>query len=95
MSKHERILSSNSPDSTATPQITGPSGPRHAGHAGRGGHGSHGGHGDGSDSGHDPPSICLGDTELQELPPEESLTDGMAMSFLDETDSAFYGRITP
>lgn len=35
--------------------------------------------------------ISLDDAELQELPPEEHLTDGMAISFLDEEDSGFFG----
>ncbi|KAI1852938.1 hypothetical protein JX265_012966 [Neoarthrinium moseri] len=35
--------------------------------------------------------ISLDDADLQELPPEEHQTDGMAMSFLDEEDCGFFG----
>ena len=36
-------------------------------------------------------SIQIDASELQDLPAEETLTDGMAMSFVNEFDSAFFG----
>lgn len=36
-------------------------------------------------------SIQLDATELQDVPAEEMVTDGMAMSFVDEFDSVFFG----
>ena len=36
-------------------------------------------------------SIQLDASELQDIPEEETVTDGMAMSFVDEFDSVFFG----
>lgn len=36
-------------------------------------------------------SIQLDASELQDIPAEEAITDGMAMSFVDEFDSVFFG----
>ena len=36
-------------------------------------------------------SIQLNASELQDLPAEETVTDGMAMSFVEEFDSVFFG----
>ena len=36
-------------------------------------------------------SIQLDASELQDIPAEEAVTDGMAMSFVDEFDSVFFG----
>lgn len=36
-------------------------------------------------------SIQLDASELQDIPAEETVTDGMAMSFVDEFDSVFFG----
>lgn len=36
-------------------------------------------------------SIQLNASELQDIPAEETVTDGMAMSFADEFDSVFFG----
>lgn len=38
--------------------------------------------------------ISLDAAELQELPPEEALTDGMAVTFVNEEDTAFFGVCT-
>ena len=36
-------------------------------------------------------SIQMNASELQDVPAEEAVTDGMAMSFMDEFDSVFFG----
>lgn len=38
--------------------------------------------------------IFLNAAKLQELPPEEALTDGMAVTFVNEEDTAFFGKRT-
>jgi hypothetical protein len=38
--------------------------------------------------------ISLNAAELQELPPEEAQTDGMAVTFVNEEDTAFFGKWT-
>ena len=35
--------------------------------------------------------IWLDESSIQELPPEETVTDGMAVAWVDEEDSAFFG----
>ena len=37
--------------------------------------------------------ISLQENGLQELPPEETLGDGMAITFVDEEDSAYFGQL--